>query len=110
MKPSGEAAMWVARRHEIIGGLCLTPVAQGQWLTSLLVAPAERGRGTGQALIEAALTNVHGPAWLFCEPALVGFYERSGFSMATALPEALASRLQRYQRSKALVALQRDPR
>ncbi|MDZ5602104.1 GNAT family N-acetyltransferase [Pseudomonas sp. RP23018S] len=110
MKPSGEAALWVARRDAIIGGMCLTPIDQGHWLTSLFVAPAERGQGVAAALIEAALASVHGPVWLFCEPALAEFYEQLGFSMAAALPQALGSRLQRYQRSKALVALQRDPR
>ncbi|MFL7920479.1 hypothetical protein, partial [Escherichia coli] len=36
-----EASCWVARCGEIIAGLCLTPVADGHFLTGLLVSPAD---------------------------------------------------------------------
>lgn len=109
MRPSGEATLWVAREREIIAGLCLTPMAGGAWLTSLFVAPLARGKGVAAALIEAALGDSPGPVWLFCEPGLSAFYGRHGFEPVEALPEALASRLQRYRRSKPLIAMRRDP-
>ncbi|MEG0636744.1 MAG: GNAT family N-acetyltransferase, partial [Pseudomonas sp.] len=58
-------------------------------------------------LVDAALAQVTGPTWLFCHPDLVPFYQRLGFDTAVTLPEPLAARLQRYQRSKRLVALAR---
>lgn len=108
MRPSGEATLWVAREREIIAGLCLTPMAGGTWLTSVFVAPPRRGQGVAAALIEAALEDSAGPVWLFCEPGLSGFYGRHGFESVLTLPEALSSRLQRYQRSKPLIAMRRD--
>ncbi|WP_313739456.1 GNAT family N-acetyltransferase [Pseudomonas sp.] len=108
MRPSGEASSWVAREREIIAGLCLTPMAGGAWLTSLFVAPLQRGKGVAGALIEAALHDAAGPVWLFCAPELSGFYGSVGFAPVSTLPEALSSRLQRYQRSKPLIAMRRD--
>lgn len=105
MRARGEAQMWVARRSEIIGGMCLTPVAGGHWLTGLFVAPTERGRGVAAGLIAAALTSVEGNIWLFCEPELNGFYQRLGFVETLQLPQALASRLERYRQTKRLVPL-----
>jgi hypothetical protein len=58
-------------------------------------------------LIEAALAGHSGPTWLFCHPDLAAYYQRLGFSITAQLPEALASRLQRYQRSKSLLAMVR---
>lgn len=105
MRASGEAQMWVARQPDIIGALCLTPVAGGHWLTGLFVAPAERGRGVAAGLIAAALSSVEGNVWLFCEPGLSGFYQRLGFVETLQLPQELASRLERYRQTKRLVAL-----
>lgn len=100
-----EASCWVARCGEIIAGLCLTPVADGHFLTGLLVSPAERGRGIGQGLVRRALRCVSGPVWLFCKPELQEFYARLGFSEAVQLPQTLEDRLARYRRSKTLIAL-----
>lgn len=105
MRLPAEAQGWVARDAEIIAGVCLTPVAQGQWLTGLLVTPGWRGRGVAQGLIEASIAA--GPVWLFCHPQLRGFYERIEFDLAESLPAALADRLKRYQQSKQLIAMQR---
>lgn len=107
MRPSGEAQLWVARGPQIIAGLSLMPVAGGHWLSGLFVDPARRGQGIARALIDAAQAHNPEPVWLFCAPDLQCFYEGMGFTEACALPEALSGRLQRYQRSKALVALQR---
>lgn len=107
MRAKGEAQMWVARQPDIVGALCLTPVAGGHWLTGLFVAPAERGRGVAAGLIAAALTSVEGNVWLFCEPELRGFYQRTGFVEARNLPQELAARLARYRQTKHLISLVR---
>jgi GNAT superfamily N-acetyltransferase len=105
MRAGGEARLWVAKQAEIVGGLCLTDVAGGQWLTGLFVAPALRGQGIARCLIEAALVDVQGPVWLFCHPDLLGFYQGVGFEPAPGLPQALADRFERYSRTKPLIAL-----
>jgi 8-oxo-dGTP pyrophosphatase MutT (NUDIX family)/GNAT superfamily N-acetyltransferase len=105
-----EAICWVARRGDIVGGLCLTPVAQGHFLTGLLVTPPERNRGIGAQLVRNAVASSAGPVWLFCKPELVEFYSRLGFSVANCLPATLADRLTRYRSSKTLIALQNDQR
>ncbi|WP_268933260.1 GNAT family N-acetyltransferase [Pseudomonas sp. S60] len=107
MRASGDGQLWVARAPEIVAGLSLSCIEGGWWLTGLFVAPQRRGTGIARALIEAALCQPYGTAWLFCHPTLQPFYASVGFGPADHLPQALASRLQRYQRSKALVALQR---
>jgi GNAT superfamily N-acetyltransferase len=107
MRARGEAQLWVARNPEIVGALCLTPVADGHWLTGLFVAPAERGRGVAAGLVAAALSVTDGDVWLFCEPELGGFYQRLGFVKALDLPPSLAERLARYRQSKQLIAFVR---
>ncbi|MGM3218070.1 GNAT family N-acetyltransferase [Pseudomonas sp. PhalM4] len=107
MRAASDAQLWVARAPGIIAGLSLSPVGNGYWLTGLFVDPQQRNKGMAGRLIEAALEQANGPTWLFCHPDLVPFYQRLGFHMAGQLPESLASRLLRYQRSKRLVALER---
>ncbi|MBK3867068.1 GNAT family N-acetyltransferase [Pseudomonas stutzeri] len=104
-----EARCWIARRGDIVAGLCLTPVAHGHFLTGLLVSPSERGKGIGQQLIRRALSCAQGPVWLFCKPDLLNFYNRLGFTEAEKLPDTLADRLARYRRSKTLIALVHGP-
>ncbi len=97
---------WVARSGgEVVAGVCLTPVAHGYWLTSLLVAPAHRDAGLATALLKRLRSQVHGPIWLFCHPDLQGFYERNGYGPCEQLPEALADRLASYRRHKRLIAM-----
>mgnify|MGYP000220792822 CR=1 FL=1 len=106
MRSKGEAQFWVARTGEVVGGLCLTPMAEGHWLTGLFVAPSMRGRGVGAGLVKAAVAHVQGCVWLFCEPDLVaGFYRRLGFVETEDLPRTLADRLARYRQTRTLVAL-----
>ncbi|MCG3643298.1 GNAT family N-acetyltransferase [Pseudomonas putida] len=107
MRAASDAELWVARAPGIIAGLSLSAVSEGFWLTGLFVDPQRRSQGVAARLVEAALVQVGGPVWLFCHPELTPFYQRLGFDLAQQLPEALASRLQRYQRNKRLVALQR---
>ncbi|MDH2247005.1 GNAT family N-acetyltransferase [Pseudomonas sp. GD03855] len=103
-----EAMCWVARRGDIVAGLCLTPIAQGHFLTGLLVAPAERNQGIGAQLVREALASTQGTVWLFCKPELLDFYGRLGFSTTDNLPEMLRDRLMRYRRNKTLIALFND--
>ncbi|WP_081430356.1 GNAT family N-acetyltransferase [Pseudomonas putida] len=106
MRTSDAGEVWVARAGEIIGGLSLTPVPDGQWLTGLLVAPDWRGKGVARLLIDHACGAER--TWLFCHPDLQGFYERLGFMVNEDLPQTLADRLARYRRSKPLLAMVRD--
>lgn len=99
---------WVARHGEIVAALCLTPTAQGHWLTGLFVAPSARRQAIASTLVRQALGQLDGPVWLFCHPELAGFYQLLGFQPCPQLPAALRDRLVRYSRSKALVAMQAD--
>ncbi|QXI37213.1 GNAT family N-acetyltransferase [Pseudomonas xantholysinigenes] len=107
MRATGEGEQWVARADEIIAGLNLTPVTGGQWLTALFVAPPWRGQRVASRLVDTALQDAPGATWLFCHPDLAPFYQNLAFTPAVDLPEALASRLARYQRSKPLIAMVR---
>lgn len=109
MRAAGEGQSWVAKRGAIIAGLNLTPIAQGHWLTGLFVDPAHRGQGIATMLVERARAQLPGSLWLFCHPDLQALYERMGFAAAPALPQALADRLERYRRSKSLIAMGIDP-
>jgi GNAT superfamily N-acetyltransferase len=90
----------------LIAGLSLARVTGGFWLTGLFVDPQRRQQGVAGKLVKAALAQADGPTWLFCHPDLLAFYQRLGFELAQCLPDTLHGRLQRYQRSKRLVALQ----
>lgn len=106
MRTSDGGEAWVARAGEIVGGLSLTPVPGGQWLTGLLVTPAWRGKGVARWLVDNACGAES--TWLFCHPDLQGFYERLRFVESEELPQPLADRLARYRRSKPLLAMCRD--
>ena len=90
---------------EIVAALSLRPLAGGQWLTGLFVAPALRRQGVAAALLDHSLALHPEPVWLFCHPELRGFYQRLGFEDCQSLPTELAVRLTRYQRNKSLVSL-----
>ncbi|UEB94714.1 GNAT family N-acetyltransferase [Pseudomonas sp. HN2] len=109
MKAVREAQLWVARSGEIVAALCLRQVSGGHWLTGLFVDPGCREQGIAGQLIAAAVAQVDGPVWLFCHPDLRGFYERRGFSVDPALPQAMAERLSRYARSKPMIAMGLNP-
>ena len=105
MRTSAVEQVWVAEHPEIVAALCLRTIDGGHWLTSLLVAPPQRRQGLARQLVEQALTDCTSPVWLFCRPELSDFYQRLGFATCTNLPTVLAERLQRYQRSKNLLAM-----
>lgn len=108
MKVSALATCWVAGRTEIKAGLCLTAIENGHWLTGLLVASEQRGQGLASALVRHAISTVDGSVWLFCKPELEPFYQRLGFTACTRMPEILMQRLERYRRTKRLIAMQYD--
>ena len=105
MRAAKGATVWVAKQHDIIGALSLTAIADGHWLTGLFVAPEWRGQAVAGRLLEQVMKSQTGPVWLFCHPDLSGFYQRAGFVPCQDLPAQLADRLQRYSRTKALIAL-----
>ena len=105
MKALKGGQLWVARNSEIVAGLCLSPVVDGQWLTGLFVDPALRGQGLAARLIAQAIAPVEGSVWLLCHPDLEGFYAAQGFSQQTVLPQSLAERLVRYKRNKPMIAM-----
>ena len=105
MRAPADACYWVVEQPLIVAGLCLTDMADGKWLTGLLVAPDHRGRGLATRLVSQALARCEGTVWLFCEPKLMRFYQQLGFRTAVAPPEQLASRLERYNRHKTLAAM-----
>ncbi len=110
MRAKAGEQLWVAEDKDIIAALCLHTLPHGYWLTSLLVAPTRRGQGVARQLVEAALAECRKPVWLFCEPSLHSFYLHLGFAPCTELPQPLAERLTRYQRTKNLLAFTRSPR
>lgn len=109
MRAKAGEQLWVAEDKAIVAALCLQKVAHGHWLTSLLVATPRRGQGVARQLVETALADCSAPVWLFCHPQLNDFYLRLGFSPCPDLPQPLAERLARYQRSKRLQAFSRVP-
>lgn len=114
MRASGDEAIWVAgmpaspaaSTTEIIGALRLKPVEYGHWLLGLFVSPHWRDAGVASALVAHATAELTGPVWLFCHPELSPFYQRLGFRPSSQLPQSLASRLARYQRTQQLLALE----
>ena len=109
MRATAGAQLWVTEDRQIVAALCLHQVAHGHWLTSLLVDSARREQSVASQLAEAALADCTTPVWLFCHPQLSDFYLRLGFVPCTDLPQPLAERLARYQRSKNLLAFSCSP-
>ncbi len=106
MRSQAGDELWVAQSaSEIVAALSLRPVAGGQWLTGLFVAPALRRQGVAAALLDHSLALHPEPVWLFCHPELRGFYQRLGFEDCQRLPAELDERLTRYQRTKSLIPL-----
>ncbi|MDY0206365.1 MAG: GNAT family N-acetyltransferase [Pseudomonas sp.] len=106
MRITQQADAWIVRSSEIVAGACLSPVDQGYWLTSLFTAPGYRKQGAARFLIQQLqLSYQDSHIWLLCHPDLSGFYSKLGFRQTQDLPEALSSRLKRYQQHKQLIAM-----
>ncbi len=106
MRARGQHQVWVLRDPDIACALCLEPVAEGFWLTSLCTAVERRQQGLARRLMTTCLAQLDSPVWLFCAPELAPLYQSCGFAPAEQLPHALQQRLQRYQRHKRLIAMQ----
>lgn len=106
MRITQQADAWVVRTTEIIAAACISPVANGYWLTSLFTAPSFRKKGVASQLIKHIQSSHPGsPIWLFCHPELNSFYSQLGFTQTEILPQALSDRLARYQQHKTLIAM-----
>lgn len=105
MKARGDQQVWVARAPEIIASVCLRDMDQCWWLTALLVAPDARGMGVASQLLKQVRSQHRGDIWLFCAPDIAHLYSTNGFKQSSAIPPPLNSRLQRYQRTKSLIAM-----
>lgn len=106
MRITQQAEVWVVRNPTVVAGVCLSPVADGLWLTSLFTAPETRQQGVASLLVKQVQAFYLGqPIWLFCHPQLDSFYRRLGFKQTQQLPESLRSRLTRYQQHKTLIAM-----
>ena len=106
MRSQARDELWVAQSaNQIVAALSLRPLAGGQWLTGLFVAPVLRRQGVAAALLDHSLALHPEPVWLFCHPELRGFYQRLGFEDCQRLPAELDERLTRYQRTKSLIPL-----
>lgn len=103
MKITQNSEVWVVRAPAIIAGVCLSPVDNGYWLTSLYTAAKHRRLGVARLLIKHLQTVYQeSPIWLFCHPDLHDFYHALHFTEAQHLPAALSQRLARYQQHKTL--------
>lgn len=106
MRITQQAEVWVVRNPAVIAGVCLSPVADGFWLTSLFTAPEKRQQGVARCLIQQLQSfYLDQPIWLFCHPQLESFYRKLGFKQTQQLPVCLRGRLTRYQQHKALIAM-----
>lgn len=106
MRITQQAEVWVVRNPAVIAGVCLSPVADGFWLTSLFTAPEKRQQGVARCLLQQLQSfYLDQPIWLFCHPQLESFYRKLGFKQTQQLPESLRSRLTRYQQHKTLIAM-----
>lgn len=105
MRVGRSEEVWVAQQVDIIAACCLKPVADGNWLTALLVAREQRQQGIASQLLSELRAHSQGPTWLFCAPELLDFYRRQGFAPCDDLPAKLTERLLRYQRKQHLLAL-----
>ena len=54
----------------------------GCLLTAVATDPARQGTGAATRLLRCVLDGCAGTVWLFCRPALRGFYERLDFTSA----------------------------
>jgi ribosomal protein S18 acetylase RimI-like enzyme len=87
VEPGGDVLLARDRHDRIIGCVALEPTADGSFeLSKMAVLPAERGRGTGRRLLDAAIARARalGGSSLFLgsnhrlAPA-IGLYESAGF-------------------------------
>ena len=87
VEPGGDVLLARGRDNRVIGCVALEPTGDGVFeLSKMAVSPAERGRGTGRLLLQAAIDRARalGASSLFLGSnrrlaAAVGLYEAVGF-------------------------------
>lgn len=87
-KPGREEIVFVTRNPNgaIIACVRLLPRDEGYFLRALVVAPEERGKGTGQSFLECLCRELgESPIWCFPYRWLEPFYARSGFKLVDTL-------------------------
>jgi len=112
--PAGKAkkdeVIWVGENNS--GIICCVRFKQFdhyQLLTGMLVHPGQRGTGIARSLLTASnQQQIDTPCYCFAFSHLEALYQEANFVVIpeNELPEALASRLQRYRQSgKDLIAM-----
>jgi putative acetyltransferase len=87
VEPGGDVLLARDEADRVIGAVALEPTGDGVFeLSKMVVAPEERGRGTGRRLLDAAIARARalGASSLFLGSnhrltAAVGLYESTGF-------------------------------
>ncbi len=86
---NGSGKVFIAEAEGLVVGFLawLTDGALYAFITLLEVVPSYRGRGVGTQLVEAFDAEFRGlyACDLICDPDLVPFYERAGFTPYTAM-------------------------
>jgi GNAT superfamily N-acetyltransferase len=89
---------WVAEQDGEVVGCALALVRDGMcFLSLLMVAPGQQGKGIGRELLDATLTTATDRSWIMAtdDPAAVRRYQRAGFDLhpcyaAEGVPERAA--------------------
>ncbi len=77
-----EGTWYIARHGAVIGCVQLVEVApETVVVDNVLVHEEHRGKGVGDALIQAAMNAKGGSLYLCCHGENVAFYERFGFAI-----------------------------
>jgi len=84
LQDTDPGSAWVAEVDEEVVGCALALVRDGMWFLSLLmVAPPQQGKGLGKQLLDAALRTSTERSWILAtqEPAALRRYQRAGFDL-----------------------------
>ncbi|MCG7534694.1 GNAT family N-acetyltransferase [Pseudoalteromonas sp. OOF1S-7] len=89
---------WVLKGTEIVAACRVQRIAGHHFLSTVLVAPEQRGKGCARALLDAVLAAQSSVLYTFAYRHLRAFYEGLGFVMIepVALPQGLAEKYHIY--------------
>lgn len=80
-KASRDEQVWVSQTAEIVAACRVKNISSHLLLLGLMVTPQERGKGTGQALVQAVLTAQSQDVYTFAYRKLIPWYEKLGFQL-----------------------------